>query len=232
MHKITFLAPLGATFSHVAYDTLAEIYGTPKVTQDGAESNYIPAPSNGEVLGLIQKHGGYGTIAMETRAEGRVAEPLESFITLLQTLNETGNHRIHVVGALRMKIHFCLMIRPTTPLLAVNKILAHPKAKGACKKKIAATGAEFVGVASNGEAARLVAESDEYGSCAALGPRSAATKYNLIVINDAFEDTEAVTTFFLVAPKLVTCAHIQWVIHYFFPLSAMHWRHLMANYLI
>lgn len=201
MQKITFLGPIGATFSHVAYGTLAEIYGAPKVSTDPAEVDYNPASSNGEVLGMIQKHGGYGAIAMETRAEGRVAEPLESFIGLLKTHKEVGNHSLCVVGAIRMKIHFCLMARHTTAVGSIKKIIAHPKAQGACKGKIAAIGAEFVGAASNGEAARLVAESEEYGSCAALGPRSAASKYGLAVIDEAFEDTEAVTTFFLVATE-------------------------------
>lgn len=197
MQKIIFLGPLGATFSHVAYEALAQIYGAP-VLQEGVVE-YVPASTNGEVLGLIQKHGGYGAIAMETRAEGRVAEPLESFINLLHPSKIEKSHALCVVGAIRMKIHFCLMARPAIPVSVIQKIVAHPKAQGACKARIAEMGASFVGVASNGEAARLVAESDEYGSCAALGPRSAASKYNLAVINEAFEDTEAVTTFFLMA---------------------------------
>lgn len=200
MHKVTFLGPVGATFSHVAYDVLAEIYGVPKVSIGPVESNYVHAPSNGEVLGMIQKHGGYGAIAMETRAEGRVAEPLESFIALLKTHKEAGSHSLCVAGAVRMKIHFCLMARRSTAKGSIKKIIAHPKAQGACKGKITAMGAEFVGVASNGEASRLVAESDEYAFCSALGPRSAAAKYDLAIIDEEFEDTEAVTTFFLIAP--------------------------------
>jgi prephenate dehydratase len=54
---------------------------------------------------------------------------------------------------------------------------------------------------SSGEAARLVAESNEYANCAALGPKSASKKYCLQVLNDAFEDKEAITTFFLIAPN-------------------------------
>ncbi len=200
MQKITFLGPFGATFSHVAYDALAEIYGAPKATTD--QVNYIHASANGSVLKLVQQHGGYGAIAMETQAEGRVAEPLESFIELLQTTKD-GGVPFNVVGAIRMNIHFCLMSRTTTDPLSIKKIIAHPKAQGACKNSIATLGAEFFGVASNGEAARLVAESDEYGSCAALGPRSAAVKYGLKIINEALEDTVAITTFFLIAP----CTH-------------------------
>ena len=56
-------------------------------------------------------------------------------------------------------------------------------------------------VASNGEAARLVAEQEDYIVCAALGPKSASNKYSLNILNEAFEDQEAITTFFLIAPK-------------------------------
>jgi hypothetical protein len=84
MNYITFLGPVGATFSHDAYTLLSEIYLVPQL-EIGAYSNCIPASANGEILGLIARHGGYGTIAMETLAEGRVAEPLESFIDLLRS---------------------------------------------------------------------------------------------------------------------------------------------------
>ncbi len=54
---------------------------------------------------------------------------------------------------------------------------------------------------SNGEAARLVAESEEHKNHAALGPRSAAEKYGLEILDKAFEGKEAITTFFLLTPK-------------------------------
>ncbi len=181
-HKITFLGPIGATFSHDAYTALAGIYGAPAVTNE----NYVEAKNNGEVLRLIAEHGGYGAISMETLAEGRVAEPVESFIELLKG----DDCKFHIVGAIQMKLHFCLMAREGTE---IEGIIAHPKALGACKGKIKWP---TVNAASNGEAARLVAESAEHSTYAALGPRSAAEKYGLKVLAEAFEDQEAVTTFF------------------------------------
>jgi len=194
MKKITFLGPVGATFSHDAYDILAEIYDAPKVSDLKCQ----PATSNGEILRLIQQHGGYGAIAMETLAEGRVAEPLESFIELLKVYSNIGECNFRVVGAIRLKLHFCLMVRQEVSESEISRIVAHPKALGACKGRITNKVLQTTNASSNGEAARLVAESGEYRNSAALGPKSAAQKYGLKVLNQAFEDGEAVTTFFLV----------------------------------
>ncbi len=196
MKKVTFLGPVGATFSHDAYNILAEIYGAPKV----GETNYIQADSNSEVLRLVLKHGGYGAIAMETLAEGRVAEPVESFIELLKTYKKTESCPFHVVGAVHLKLHFCLMVRSGMTRKKITKVIAHPKALGACKDRIMKLGVPTENSTSNGEAARLVASDEKYANCAALGPHSAAEKYGLKILSEAFEDEEAITTFFLVAP--------------------------------
>ncbi|MBM2818018.1 MAG: Prephenate dehydratase, partial [Parcubacteria group bacterium] len=194
MEKITFLGPVGATFSHDAYSVLAETYGAPKIN----EENCIPANSNNEILKLILEHGGYGAIAMETLAGARVAEPVESFIDLLEKYKKIEDCPIHVVGAIRLKLHFCLMARLDSSSIA--KILAHPKALEACKGRIKKIGIPTMGVASNGERARLVAEDDNNADHAALGPKSASEKYRLKVLEEEFEDKKAVTTFFLIAP--------------------------------
>ena len=197
MKNITFLGPVGATFSHDAYNILAIMYKAPKVTNE----NCIPAASNGEILKIIGQHGGYGAIAMETLAEGRVAEPLESFIDLLRDCKDNNDCPFGIIGALRLKIHFCLMARKGIPATAITKIIAHPKALGACKEKIIKMGITTINAPSNGEAARLVAENSEYAECGALGPVSATEKYGLTIHEAAFEDGEAITTFFLIGPK-------------------------------
>lgn len=201
MKNITFLGPVGATFSHDAYDILAEIYGAPKTECSGPEINCIPASNNREVLGLIAKHGGYGALAMETLAEGRVAEPLESFIELLGPYGNEKPCPFHLVGSIKLKLHFCLMARKEVSAKLINRIIAHPKALGACKMRVASMGVPTMDASSNGEAARLIAESNDHAFSAALGPRSASQKYGLQVLAQEYEDQEAITTFFLVAPK-------------------------------
>ena len=201
MKKVTFLGPVGATFSHDAYDVLAKLYGAPKAIIEGEGMNCVPASWNEEVLKLVLRHGGYGAIAMETFAKGRVTETLETFIDLLKIYKKTDECPFQVIGAIKMKIHFCLMARRQVSVGSVVKLVMHSKSTDPCKKHIDSFGKPVEIVASNGEAARLVAESDEYTMCAALGPKSAAEKYGLQILDEAFEDGEAVTTFFLLGPK-------------------------------
>lgn len=189
--KTIFLGPYGATFSHDAYTKLAKTYGA----LPAAEFNYLEASTNSRILDLATSCDSYGAIAMETRAGGRVAEPVESFIKLL--------HRpcpIHVIGALSMKIGFCLMGKVKSSFEG-RKILAHPKAFEACRQSIEIVGKPTMETSSNGEAARLVSEDPSYADCLALAPASAAEKYGLTIFNPHFEHDEAFTTFFLIGPK-------------------------------
>ena len=199
MTNITFLAPLGATFSHDAYKRLSEIYLAPDI--DSQENHYLGVASNSEVLPTIIKDGGFGTIAMETLAEGRVPDSVESYTSLLQQYKKTADCPIQITGAIKMKLHFCLMVRKEMVGKPFRKIIAHAKSIGACKSKIAENVFPTEATkTSNGEAARRVAEEEADKDCAALGPKSAAEKYDLVVINEAFEDTAAITTFFLISP--------------------------------
>lgn len=191
---ITFLGPYGATFSHEAYDALSKSFNAPKVT----ENSYRSASSNDEVLKLVIEHGGYGAIAFETLAEGVLVETFDSFINLLRTYKTQQECPFHVIGGIQMELHFCLMAYQEEN---IEKIIAHPKALGACKNNIDRMGWQTIAASSNGEAARLVAESDECKNYAALGPKTAAEKYGLKILNNAFEDKKAITTFLLVGPK-------------------------------
>lgn len=201
MYKITFLGPAGATFSHEAYDIMSKLFSAPHALTVGDSANYVPASTNGEILSLISEHGGYGSIAMETQAEGRVAEPVESFIDLLKIYENDRDCPFHVIGAVKLNIHFCLMTRMDVTKDLLTEILCHPKAYGACKKNVSNLGVHVRSVSSNGEAARLVSENEEFKYAAALGPRSAAQKYNLQILDESFEDEDAITTFFLIGPK-------------------------------
>lgn len=195
---IVLLGPIGATFSSDAYDKLALMFDTPQLGDDEVEA--IPVIRNGDILPTLLKYPeGYGTIAMETKAEGRVAEPLESFIELLSGCPDECS--FHVIGAIKMKLHFALMTRPGIKLEDLKGIVAHPKSLGACRKNIQALSLLTADSTSNGKAAEDVSKLEIYEKWAALGPESAAKKYGLGIINDQFEDLEAITTFFLLAPK-------------------------------
>ncbi len=197
MNKIVFLGPYGATFSHDAYTILAKKYRAPTVT----EGNYVAASSNSEVLRLIEEHGGFGALAMETLAGGRLNESLETFICLLNDQRRSKDFGFRVIGAVKLKISFCLMAQIHVEEKQVSEIIAHPKALEACKNRILTGHFRTLNVPSNGEAARLVSLEDKYSRSAALGPKSAAQKYGLKVLNSSFEDEDAFTTFFLIGPE-------------------------------
>lgn len=194
---VILLGKVSATFSSDAYVKLAAMFGAPALSDETVQ--IVSVERNGEVLQtLLEYPNGYGVIAMETRAEGRVAEPLESFIDLLAQCPEGCS--LNVVGSIKMKINFALMVRPGVKMEDIKGIIAHPKALGACRKRIQALGLPIEESANNGKAAEDVAMAEKYSLWAALGPESAAWMYGLEILIDGFEDKEAVTTFFLLAP--------------------------------
>lgn len=194
--KVTYLGPSGATFSAIAYEALASRFEAPSLKDPTTEE--VLAGRNEDIVRLILGHGGYGAIAMETKAEGRVDPPINSFIELLGFEDIVP---FQVIGALRMKLHFALMARAGLSIDAVRRVVAHPKAIGACKKRVQGLGVEVIDAPSNGIAAQWVAEDQGFSESAALAPALAAEKYGLSVLHDAFEDSEAITTFFLLGPK-------------------------------
>lgn len=194
MKNITFLGPVGATFSHQAYRILSNRFGAP--ADDGINA-LVPASSNEDIVKMIIAHGGYGSIAMETRAEGRVEEPLESFIELLESYEDEVQCPLRIIGSIKMKITFALMARKGMSVNTLKGVLAHPKALGACKTYIHSMNIPAHPSVSNGKAAEDIATSEIYAEFAALGPALAAEKYGLEIIGNA----EGLTTFFLLGPR-------------------------------
>lgn len=195
--NITYLGPEGATFSSLAYDRLAALCGGPLV--NNLQVSLALAPANEDILPMLLERGGYGAIAMETKAEGRVDPPVNSFIDLLKVRSE--NCPIQILGALRMKIHFALMALPGTRLEDIKTVIAHPKAIGTCRQRLKALGVNVVTSPSNGKAAEDVSKAGLQDGVAALGPVQAAQKYGLSILEVGFEDAEAITTFFYLGPR-------------------------------
>lgn len=199
--NITYLGPAGATFSAIAYDRLAEIFGAPTSSCDGVSTSL--ARTNEDIVPLLIQNGGFGAIAMETKVGGIVGPPLNSLIKLLERYDRWSDEDppIRVCGALAMKISFALMVRPGTTMDEIKIIHAHPRALEACRKNLNNLKCLTIESVSNGQAAEEVSKSDSRG-VAALGPAQAAKKYGLEVLSSSFEDVEAVTTFLLLGPPL------------------------------
>ena len=197
-HEHHLFGTRSATFSALAYDRLAALCGGPAAND--LRNTLALAAANEDVLPLLLERGGYGAIAMETKAEGRVDPPVNSFIELLRGYPEACP--IEIIGALRMKIHFTLMVLPGTRLEDIKTVIAHPKAIGACRQRLKALGVTVVNSPSNGKAAEDVSKTGLHEGVAALGPAQAAQKYGLEILDVAFEDMEAITTFFYLGPRV------------------------------
>ena len=122
---------------------------------------------------------------METLAEGRVAEPLESFIELLKRYKKTDECPLRVIGAIKMRLHFCLMARYGVPPDLVKKVVAHPKGARCLQERDQLRSASQTMSSleqwrsSPARGTRSIASS-EYTLLCALGPKSAAEKYGLM----------------------------------------------------
>ncbi len=190
-----------ATFSALAYYRLAAQFGAPP----SGEGEEVLAGDNSKVLPLVIEHGGYGAIAMETDAEGRVDGPVNSFIQLLTHYKTTADCPLTIIAALRMPLNFALMVRPGVREDDIKTVIAHPKSLGACKNMVNCLildgAANVVESDSNGKAAQDGVTKPELARAAVLGPKIAAEKYGLDVLQEACEDRPAATTFFLLGPK-------------------------------
>ncbi len=195
---IVFLGPQSATFSYEAYGILADMYGAPQYSHETSE--IVLVERNEDVVPkLIKCGGGYGVIAMETKAQGRIDPPVNSFIELLNQGNSL--ELLSVIGAVRMRLHFVLMARKDVDVKTVTHVVAHPRALGACRKNIEQLGLTMIESSSNGKAAQDVASKDCLAHAAAIAPISAAEKCGLTPLWRGFEDEKAETTFFLLGPQ-------------------------------
>jgi prephenate dehydratase len=199
MRTVVYLAPYGATFSHVAYDQVQSKYGGPKLTTE-IDRDYVGAETNRDVLRLACAHGAFGVLAMETLIERRVEDSLDGFIDLLDK-HEGKYCPIKILGAKRVEINFALMARPGLTIDRVIGVIAHEKAIAPCREKIKARSWKTKTVSSSGKAAEIVATESEYENWAVLGPEVASQKYGLEVLERKFEDGPAVTTFFVIGPS-------------------------------
>ncbi|MCL2584969.1 MAG: prephenate dehydratase [Streptosporangiales bacterium] len=161
----------------------------------GAEADPVPYPTVGAALTAIR--GGQaerGVIPIESSVEGIVTATVDDLTT-------GGGVRIH--GEIRLPIAFALLAAAGTSLADVKTVGGHPQAQPQCRRWLAANlpRAEWVAQASNGEAARQVAEGK---LDAALAGEFAAAKYGISVLApDVHDNTRAVTRFVVVAPETV-----------------------------
>lgn len=201
MNNVTTLKHPKGTFSHIAYTHSNTLFGTPEVLLDGPEANHIPAESNGNILPTIIKYGGFGIVPVRTLIRGNVAESIDSFRKPMLAYESSALCPFHIIGAIEMRIRFCLMARKGMTMDSIKGVIGHEQAISACQERIASARLSIETVGGNGEAAWRVSNNEQYANHAALGPSVSAEENNLVILNDTYEDSEAITTFFIIEPK-------------------------------
>jgi len=141
--------------------------------------------------------------AVRTGAAERAVVPIESSVegVVTATLDDlaAGNDLV-IVAELQVPVAFALLARPGAAVGDIKTVGGHPHAMPQCRGWLAANlpDAELVPVASNGEAARQVADGQ---LDAALAGAFAASRYGLeVLVPDVHDRANAVTRFVVVAP--------------------------------
>ena len=129
----------------------------------------------------------YGVVPVENSTEGMVNQTLDCFI----------ESNLRICGEVVLPIHHMLVTNERTDVASIEVIAAHEQALAQCRTWIVANypQAELKPVSSNGEAVRLIQESD---GMAAIAGEFAAKLFSLRIVARNIEDRSDNTTRFLV----------------------------------
>ncbi len=132
--------------------------------------------------------GGEGVVAVENSLEGSVGKTLECLM----------NYDVSIVGEATLDISLCLMKKHG----GVKTVMSHPHALAQCKKYLKENYPKARMQAADSTAAAMNKASESDG-VAAVGPRYAAEKYGLDVVDEGIEDDPSQTRFIAVSKKQV-----------------------------
>lgn len=175
---VAYLGPAG-TYSHEA-----------ALHHAGSSSAYLPCNTIDDALVAVEKgEADIAVVPVENSTEGAVNRTLD---LLLES-------RLQICGEITLPIHHQLLA-PRQGITTITEVLAHPQALAQCRKWLEAhmPKTKQVPVASNAEAARLVAKST---GKAAIASRMASETYRLSILEANIEDAASNTTRFLVLGK-------------------------------
>lgn len=129
----------------------------------------------------------YGVVPVENSTEGMVNQTLDCFI----------DSNLRICGEVVLPIHHMLVTNERTDSSSISIIAAHEQALAQCRTWLVANypNAELRPVSSNGEAVRLVQDTD---GMAAIAGEFAAKLFSLRVVASNIEDQSDNTTRFLV----------------------------------
>ncbi|MFP4085296.1 MAG: bifunctional chorismate mutase/prephenate dehydratase [Desulfobacteraceae bacterium] len=132
----------------------------------------------------------YGIVPVENSLGGNVEQVNRLMI----------NTPLHVIGAVKIPVHLCLLALPGTDHREIRTVYSHPQALSQCRRFMERNNLEPVPDKDTAGAARMLSEKGLRGS-AAIASRLAARLYGLEVIKENVEDLSSNMTRFLVLSK-------------------------------
>ena len=174
--KIAYLGPEG-TFTQAA-----------AIKHFGHAAVCVSQPTIDSVFSLVESgECNYGVVPVENSTEGMVSHTLDNFM----------DSPLKISGELELRIGHHLLVLNNTPAESITRICAHQQALAQCRNWLDqhCSGIERVAVSSNGEAARMAAETP---GVAAVAGDMAADLYQLEKLAEHIEDYSDNTTRFLI----------------------------------
>lgn len=188
---VAYLGPAG-TFTEAAvlkFAARGAFPGTAGAADTAPET--LPLGSPTEVLDAVRAgRAAFGVIAIENSVDGPVTQAFDALAA----------GEVQIYDELDLDIAFTVMARPGTALADVRRLASHPVGYQQVRGWLAAhaPGVEFVPGASNGAAARMVAEGEVD---AAAAPARAADLFGLDRLAEGIADVKGASTrFVLVGP--------------------------------
>ncbi|MBQ6387031.1 MAG: chorismate mutase [Ruminococcus sp.] len=132
----------------------------------------------------------YGVLPVENSTAGSVSAVYDLIL----------KHRFFIVGALDMKIDYCLGGLRQSELCDIEMVRSHPQALSQCASYIDKNGFEAQSCANTAVAARDVAREKRI-NLAAICPYKAAEEYGLKILDNHLQDDKRNTTRFIVISK-------------------------------
>ena len=133
----------------------------------------------------------YGMVPVENTLGGVVGQVNELFIKT----------DLHVVGAVDLPVHHCLLVLPGTDYRDIRVVYSHSQALTQCRKFIARNKLEPLPFYNTAGAAKMLAETTPKAS-AVIASKLCAALYNLEIIKENIEDFDGNNTrFFALSGK-------------------------------
>lgn len=132
----------------------------------------------------------YGVVPVENSTEGVVNHTLDSF----------RSSPLKICGEIEQRIHHHFLVRRGADTKKISRVYSHEQSLAQCRAWIDHywPNVERISVSSNAEAARLVANSDENNTVAAIAGDIACEHYDLVKLSANIEDHSDNTTRFLI----------------------------------